>query len=82
MIVRSCSKPEVILTPSLFDLHIELPELLYRRVIEVDERLSAHGEVVRRLAMARVGNALAPPGQAVLTYFRHARDGFSLGAAG
>jgi 5-oxoprolinase (ATP-hydrolysing) len=35
--------------PRLFDLHIELPELLYRRVVEVDERVSAEGEVVRPL---------------------------------
>jgi 5-oxoprolinase (ATP-hydrolysing) len=35
--------------PRLFDRHIVLPELLYRRVIEVDERMGAHGEVVRAL---------------------------------
>jgi 5-oxoprolinase (ATP-hydrolysing) len=33
--------------PRLFDRHIVLPELLYRQVIEVDERIGAHGEVVR-----------------------------------
>ncbi|MES2298380.1 MAG: hydantoinase B/oxoprolinase family protein [Pseudomonadota bacterium] len=32
--------------PRLFDRHIVLPELLYRRVIEVDERIGAHGEVL------------------------------------
>jgi 5-oxoprolinase (ATP-hydrolysing) len=32
--------------PRLFDRHIVLPELLYSRVIEVDERMGAHGDVV------------------------------------
>ncbi len=32
--------------PHLFAQHIELPEQLYERVIEVDERLSADGEVL------------------------------------
>jgi 5-oxoprolinase (ATP-hydrolysing) len=35
--------------PRLFDLQIALPELLYRRVIEADERVSASGEVVTPL---------------------------------
>lgn len=35
--------------PRLFDRHIVLPELLYRRVIEIDERVGAHGEVVTPL---------------------------------
>jgi 5-oxoprolinase (ATP-hydrolysing) len=35
--------------PRLFDRHIVLPELLYQRVIEVDERIGAHGEVVRAI---------------------------------
>ena len=35
--------------PRLFDRHIVLPELLYARVIEVDERIGAHGEVVQPL---------------------------------
>ncbi len=38
--------------PRLFDRHIVLPELLYSRVIEVDERLGAHGEVVTPLDLA------------------------------
>ena len=38
--------------PRLFDRHIVLPELLYERVIEADERLGAHGEVVRALDVA------------------------------
>ena len=32
--------------PRLFDRHIVLPELLYSHVIEVDERIGAHGEVL------------------------------------
>jgi 5-oxoprolinase (ATP-hydrolysing) len=35
--------------PRLFDRHIVLPELLYRRVIEIDERIGARGEIVRPL---------------------------------
>ena len=32
--------------PRLFDRHIVLPELLYERAVEVEERLSAEGEVL------------------------------------
>jgi 5-oxoprolinase (ATP-hydrolysing) len=32
--------------PRLFDRHIVLPELLYSRVIEANERIGAHGDVV------------------------------------
>jgi 5-oxoprolinase (ATP-hydrolysing) len=35
--------------PRLFDRHIVLPELLYSSVIEVDERISAQGEVLTPL---------------------------------
>jgi 5-oxoprolinase (ATP-hydrolysing) len=35
--------------PRLFDRHIVLPELLYGRVIEIDERIGAHGDVVQAL---------------------------------
>ena len=38
--------------PKLFVRHIELPTLLYERVVEVDERIGAHGEVVRPLDVA------------------------------
>jgi len=43
--------------PKLFTRRIVLPELLYERVIEIDERLSAEGEVLRPLdeAAARRG---------------------------
>jgi 5-oxoprolinase (ATP-hydrolysing) len=32
--------------PRLFDRHIILPELLYERVVEIDERVSTEGEIV------------------------------------
>ncbi|MGZ8993508.1 MAG: hydantoinase B/oxoprolinase family protein, partial [Burkholderiaceae bacterium] len=38
--------------PRLFDRHIVLPELLYSSVIEVDERMGAHGAVVKPLELA------------------------------
>ena len=43
--------------PRLFDRRIELPELLYREVLEVDERLAADGEVITPLdpGAARAG---------------------------
>ena len=43
--------------PRLFDRHIVLPELLYSEVIEIDERIGAHGETVvpLDLAAARAG---------------------------
>jgi len=33
--------------PKLFARHIRLPELLYERVAEIDERLDAHGQVLQ-----------------------------------
>ncbi len=35
--------------PRIFDRHIELPELLYSRVIEAQERIGAHGDVIEPL---------------------------------
>jgi 5-oxoprolinase (ATP-hydrolysing) len=35
--------------PRIFDRNIRLPEMLYRKVVEVDERMDAHGAVVRPL---------------------------------
>lgn len=40
--------------PDIFALNIALPEQLYTQVIEVDERYSAHGEVLRALDEAAV----------------------------
>src|SRR5204863_419797 len=39
--------------PRLFDRHIVLPEMLYSKVIEVDERFGARGEVVLPLDAGR-----------------------------
>lgn len=44
--------------PDLFDLEIKLPELLYENVIEVDERVSADGEVVSPLDTESAQEAL------------------------
>ncbi len=44
--------------PRLFDLHIVLPQLLYDDVVEVEERMSAEGEVVTPLDEERVRAAL------------------------
>ncbi|MGJ9416390.1 hydantoinase B/oxoprolinase family protein [Massilia sp. CMS3.1] len=35
--------------PKLFERHIVLPELLYGQVVEVIERIGAHGDIVREL---------------------------------
>jgi 5-oxoprolinase (ATP-hydrolysing) len=44
--------------PRLFERHIRLPDLLYERVIEVDERVGADGTVVVPLDAAAAGRAL------------------------
>jgi 5-oxoprolinase (ATP-hydrolysing) len=44
--------------PRLFDRHIVLPELLYERVIEADERLDARGEVLTPLDATALGGRL------------------------
>jgi 5-oxoprolinase (ATP-hydrolysing) len=44
--------------PRLFDRHIILPELLYRHVIEIDERVGAHGELVTPLDVAQARRGL------------------------
>ena len=44
--------------PRLFDRHIKLPEMLYERVIEADERVSAKGDRVRALDAAALGRDL------------------------
>ncbi|RZT10567.1 5-oxoprolinase (ATP-hydrolysing) [Duganella sp. CF402] len=47
--------------PRLFDRHIVLPELLYSHVIEIDERVGAHGDTISPLDLtaARAGLAQA-----------------------
>jgi 5-oxoprolinase (ATP-hydrolysing) len=44
--------------PRIFDREIKLPELLYRDVVEIDERIGAHGEVVHALNADSAKNAL------------------------
>ena len=44
--------------PRLFDRHIVLPELLYSRVIEAQERMGAHGELVQALDEAHLRERL------------------------
>jgi 5-oxoprolinase (ATP-hydrolysing) len=44
--------------PRIFDRHIVLPEMLYDRVIEVDERVGAHGDLVAPLDEAAAEDAL------------------------
>jgi len=44
--------------PRLFDLHIKLPSMLYERVVEVEERIGAQGELVTALDEVRAAQAL------------------------
>ena len=44
--------------PRLFDLDIALPDALYERVVEIDERVSAQGEVVAPLDRVAAERAL------------------------
>jgi len=37
--------------PKIFSRHIVLPELLYSKVVEIEERVGAHGEVLTPLAL-------------------------------
>ena len=45
--------------PRLFDRHIVLPEMLYSEVLEADERMGAHGEVVQVLDQAALRSGLS-----------------------
>jgi 5-oxoprolinase (ATP-hydrolysing) len=44
--------------PKLFERHIVLPELLYERVVEAQERVGAHGEVLQALDEAALQREL------------------------
>jgi len=44
--------------PRIFDRHIVLPEMLYERVVEVDERITADGTVLRPPDIERLGAEL------------------------
>jgi len=52
--------------PRLFDRHIQLPELLYERVIEARERVGAHGELERALDLDELRQQLQAARQAGL----------------
>ena len=45
--------------PTLFELDIVLPELLYERVLEVDERIDAHGNILKPLDTSALEEPLA-----------------------
>jgi 5-oxoprolinase (ATP-hydrolysing) len=45
--------------PRLFDRHIVLPELLHERVLEVEERISAQGEILTAIDLDRARAQLA-----------------------
>jgi 5-oxoprolinase (ATP-hydrolysing) len=45
--------------PRIFDRHIRMPELLYKKAFEVAERMGAHGEVVMALDEAATRRDLA-----------------------
>src|SRR6476661_1531067 len=53
--------------PKLFVRKIELPALLYERVIEVDERVGARGDIVRALDLASVRRELGAARDAGIT---------------
>jgi len=61
--------------PRLFDRHIVLPELLYERVLEVEERISAQGEVLTCIdlqkARAGLARAFADGFRAIAVVFMH-----------
>ncbi len=44
--------------PKIFSRHIVLPELLYSKVVEIDERVGAHGELLTPLDVAGTRRAL------------------------
>jgi 5-oxoprolinase (ATP-hydrolysing) len=61
--------------PRIFDRHIRLPELLYRKVVEVDERMGARGDIVRPLnesqAMRELQAARAQGLRSIAIVFLH-----------
>jgi 5-oxoprolinase (ATP-hydrolysing) len=62
--------------PRLFDRHIVLPEMLYAKVVEVDERLGARGEMVlpleREQAKASLQEAYDEGFRSIAIVFMHA----------
>ncbi len=57
--------------PNLFQLAIPEPTLLYDKVIEVDERLNAEGEVIEELRMTKDELRLADLGESVAISLMH-----------
>jgi 5-oxoprolinase (ATP-hydrolysing) len=61
--------------PRLFDRHIVLPELLYERAVEIEERLSAEGEVLVPIdlqgARSQLERALADGIRSIAIVFMH-----------
>src|SRR6266699_1484649 len=61
--------------PRIFDRHIVLPELLYSKVVEVEERVSARGDIVRPLdeaaARASLTAAYAEGFRSIAIVFMH-----------
>ncbi|MGH8593393.1 MAG: hydantoinase/oxoprolinase family protein, partial [Gammaproteobacteria bacterium] len=61
--------------PDIFALHIVLPQLLYEEVVEIDERMSAHGEelipVDLKSARAALAHAYANGISSVAIAFMH-----------
>ena len=60
--------------PSLFARHIVLPEPLYTRVMEVDERIGADGEVLRELKLEQARADLSTAYEPDLPLGRHRLD--------
>jgi 5-oxoprolinase (ATP-hydrolysing) len=61
--------------PRLFDRHIVLPEMLYAKVVEVDERVAARGDVVTPLDLpgtkANLEKAFADGFRSIAIVFMH-----------
>src|SRR3954471_1125563 len=61
--------------PRIFDRHIVLPEMLYSKVVEVDERVAAHGELVLPLdeeaALVRLRETYAEGYRSIAIVFMH-----------
>jgi 5-oxoprolinase (ATP-hydrolysing) len=61
--------------PRIFDRHIVLPEMLYSKVVEVDERVGAHGDVVlpfdEKKTLQEMKNAIGEGYRSVAIVFMH-----------
>src|SRR3954469_14050874 len=61
--------------PRIFDRHIVLPEMLYSKVVEVDERVAAHGDLVLPLdeeaALVRLQETYAEGYRSIAIVFMH-----------